>query len=176
MWKGRKLHPDSIDKSKAIIQTTIECAKVNRGLLFISDLYIPTLAASASYYIGYETGENSVCYTPTDVQNDSALLKVEFFEDAEFEDGTPVEITNKNRISENEPTMSIVSAPTVTEEGDLLTTIILIGSETFGNNRTGGRASSENKYILKPNTKYLAKITNMNSETCKIAIRSEFFE
>ena len=69
--------------------------------------------------------------------------------------GTPINAINRNRMSANASQLQAYIAPTITTDGDLLSTTHL-GS----GNRTGGQDRSGNEWILATGKKYLIRITS----------------
>lgn len=150
---------------------------VHLGKYFITTRYFTGIAPNVPFYIGYQTGEKVIHYKPTAINSNCALLKVEFFEEANWSGGVESDdITNKNRMSDNVHTLGIFYNPTVVGEGTNLLKMHLIGSVGVGQSRSGGSNASEEEWVFKPNTKYLAKYTNLDSVNCSISALSTWYE
>lgn len=86
--------------------------------------------------------------------------------------GTSVNMSNHNRNSSHTFTGSVYISPTVTSTGNIINGIgYLVGGEK--RSATGGNFGFANEFILKPNTKYLLRLTNIAATTIKAAIHLE---
>ena len=127
--------------------------------------------SAGTIYFGLETGNKEISFT-FDV-GCSEQVKVEFFEDADFSDGTEMQLQNKNRNSTTQPDVHIFSNPTVNDEGSKIFESI---EGTTKSNKIGNAVSLRDNefFVLKPNTKYIMKITVYN--TSDISLLADFWE
>ena len=166
------------DKSGAIAVLDLEHHEIHKGNYYYSDYYQAVLAGSGGVIVwGIDTGAHSVHLKPTNLNvPDSNNVTIEFYEEAEYTDGTPLVITNRNYNSTNETAVSQVIAPTVEDNGNLKRSFRLLGISGQGNTRQGGRLGTEQEYVLKPDTKYLVRIVNNDSVATRITLGSEWYE
>lgn len=167
---------NTLDKSKTIKIIQFEHSKVHEGNYFIFQKEIIDLASSGIVYVGLITDGKYIHYQPTTIKTNSAYLRLEFFENAEFTGGTLTSVMNKNRNSLLESTVLLYLSPTVTQEGIKMTGFSIYGVQGNENKRSGGVASTNQEWVLKPDTLYLAKITNVDDVQCNIDIDFEFYE
>ena len=91
--------------------------------------------------------------------------------------GTPITPVNLNRNSANVPASSVVFTPTVTVVGTLLAQHEIPGGTTGGSSsRSGSLAREGSEWVLKPNTKYLFRVTNLSGSAENISMTSQFYE
>jgi len=70
-------------------------------------------------------------------------------------DGTALNMFCRNRQKDNTPAVTFYHTPTVTATGTL------IGQGIFGSGKSaGGQIRDSNEFVLKPNTKYMLRVTN----------------
>ncbi len=126
---------------------------------------------SGTIYFGLIIGSKPISFT-FDV-GCSDQIKVEFFEDTDFTGGTQMQLENKNRTSTSLPEVNIYSNPTVNDEGNKIFESI---EGTEKSRRIGNAVSLRDNefFILKPNTKYLMKLTTYNS--ADISLLADFWE
>jgi len=89
----------------------------------------------------------------------SDQIECELFEDADYSHGTNLNVFNRNRVHASQVDGVVISSqPTVVSEGNVLCHTI---EGTTVSNKIGNNASlgSGQFFILKPNTKYLVKLT-----------------
>ena len=73
-------------------------------------------------------------------------------------DGTALVMYDRNRTTDNTAGTTFYHTPTVTDLG------VVIGAGIFGSgNKAGGSTRDSNEFVLKPNTKYLMRVTNNTS-------------
>lgn len=85
---------------------------------------------------------------------------IEMFEGSAFTGGTPISVMNCNRNSATVATVSLVSAPTVSNVGTLMRAF-----KTGSGRSVGGSAGGRAEMILKRNTKYLFRFTHVPTGT-----------
>lgn len=121
----------------------------------------PNTAKWAHMVIGLSTNAGSV--------------HVEFFEAATVSNnGTLEDTPNRNRNSANIATTLIYEDPTVTAVGDLLYSSIF-GADSKQKS-IGGDGRDNNEIILKQNTIYLFRATELNVEDCTINLSFDWYE
>lgn len=150
------------------------------GFVF-SYLHPGTLATSGVINMeiitpSFEIAAKEIALKPLTITCDQ-LIKFEVFEGSTVTDGTTsLIISNQNRESSQTATLSMFSDPTNISGGTLLRTRV----EGTGSNAKPvgiGADSNELGWQLKPNTKYIAKFTNIGSQTANVfCINGQFFE
>lgn len=115
------------------------------------------LAGAGESIIGIETGEH-----PVDIDEASSLGEIltgtmQIFTGSIYTGGDSIQVFSGNDVTNNSPTFTLVSNPTVTVDGDLFSpSISIIGfAGALTENKLSGRSLR-----LKPNTKYILKVTN----------------
>jgi len=103
-------------------------------------------------------------------------IEIYVYEDSTFTGGTPVVPINNNRNSDNTSNMVLVSAPTVTDIGDLLRST---SSGKSGVNPvatdTGGIQARDRELVLKRNTKYIFKTISKDDDNI-ISFEASWYE
>ena len=87
---------------------------------------------------------------------DGAPFDVSLFEGCTASCGTSGALNNMDRTSARTPKTTISQAPTVTDTGTEITYAMISGTGQSG----GQERSPDTHWKLKPNTKYLLRITN----------------
>lgn len=98
----------------------------------------------------------------------------EFREDVTTTGGTSMTPQNKNRTYPNDNTVTAVRDPTVTDAGILLENAFIPGGT--GPLAAGGIGSGRSEWILKPNAKYMLRITNRSGGNQPMSLRAEWYE
>lgn len=81
------------------------------------------------------------------------------------DDGTPAPTQNTNRNSANTAGVVFYANPTVTDDGELLQSIWAHPTSTGTGNKTGvADVRTGAAWVLKPDTKYLIRITNNDGD------------
>lgn len=151
------------------------------GAFVFSYLHATTLATSGVIYMeiitpSFEVAAKEIALKPLTITCDQ-LIKFEIFEGSTATNGTTsLTISNQNRESPQTPTLSIFSDPTNISGGTLLRTRI---EGTGSNSKPVGIGVDANElgWQLKPNTKYIAKFTNIGTQTANVfSINGQFFE
>ena len=93
-------------------------------------------------------------------------------------DGTPITSYCTNRVLANTPTMVMSGSPTVTDDGTLIHTLWATPTTTGTGQSSGGvqRVTQGEEWIMKPNTKYLVRITNNSGVTISYAYDILWYE
>lgn len=85
--------------------------------------------------------------------------------------GTARAVYNNNRNSANTPTAARYDGPTITSLGTMISASLLSSSHLVG-----GSANRDNEIILKPNTKYLFRVTKSNEATDQVGTSMSWYE
>lgn len=127
--------------------------------------------SAGTIYFGITVNSKPISFT-FDV-GCSDQIKVELFEDANFNGGTQIPLENKNRTSTTSSVIQTYQEPTVNSEGNKIFESI---EGTEKSNKIGNAVSLRDNefFILKPNTKYLLKLTTYN--TSDISLLADFWE
>lgn len=120
------------------------------------------------------TGSNRI--TLTLASTFGAQSELRFYEDTvATDDGTLVLSANRNRQnSTNNFTSSIYYAPTVSDTGTLLTEDFFPAG--IKNKEIGSSSEQTSIWILKPNTKYLVRVTNTSGGAEEAQVSGDIFE
>jgi hypothetical protein len=98
------------------------------------------------------------------IKADQAPMTIEFFEAPTVSDpGTAQTPLNRNRQSTTAPTLQVYVNPTVSADG----TRLLIDN-IFGEQKTVTSETLEGEWLLKKNTDYMFKITNLSNQAAAI--------
>lgn len=164
--------------SKGLTILDVNHNQVHEGNYYTASVYTGNIVAeTGTFAIGILTGSKIVHYQPTDISvPDSSHVLVEFFEAGDFTGGSTTSVVNKNRNSTNTNTMTHYENITVNTQGTLLSSIHLLGSVGVGNRRVGGKSASEQEWILKPNTEYIAIFSNLDTNSTPLYLRAEWYE
>jgi hypothetical protein len=122
---------------------------------------IANIANGGHLDIRFLTGARE-CHTTIDV---SATGKCNFllYQAPTIAGGTAQPVVNMRTTSTKTSTVTATHTPTVTAVGaDILVSKLVPG--TTGGNAVGGNSGSRNEIILKPNTEYLFRLTNLSGQ------------
>lgn len=179
----KKLVSQYIDyESQYLISMTPEHHLRQKGGAFVfSYVYPTTLATSGSINIEiitptFTVGSAEIALKPIMITCDQ-LIKYEFFEAPTVTNGTTsLSIANQNRTSNKTATLQMYNDPTNITGGTLMRTRI---EGTGSNSKPVGIGTDANElgWQLKPNTKYIARFTNIGTQTANVfCINGQFFE
>lgn len=108
--------------------------------------------------------------------NSEGKILVEIFEGADLTGGNNnVFMENLNRTSNKTPGTDVLDSPTVNDVGVKISEQVF-GSTGVAQNTKAGGVSEGSKFIFKPDTEYLVRVTNQSSTESDIGFLSEFFE
>jgi hypothetical protein len=142
----------------------IENTAVHNGTLY---QYIGAnlIATGATAYLMLVTAAKYVHMSGNFIRGNTSPVLVNFYEDAvTSNNGIEVQPTAKNRVNVIAPTAKLYAAPTVTSDGVLLNADKIIAG-SGGDHKAGGSQEQAGEWLLKPNTKYLFKVTNQSNGT-----------
>jgi len=103
--------------------------------------------------------------------------------DAQFEifegttvsdDGTPIDVWNRNRFSSNTAQTTTFSSPTISDSGTSVHYSFIFGGS--GGKAAGGTGSGFDEWILKTDEIYLVRLTNKSGQTHPASIELNFYE
>ncbi len=97
---------------------------------------------------------------------------IQFYQDTLYSNnGTPIPSFNRNGNSGNVATTLMYHTPTITNVGTLVGTI-----QQGADKKAGGGDREDNEYILKQNSSYLIRITNLTVNNNLIFVRLNWYE
>lgn len=153
----------------ALITTTHPHNEIHKGEMFVY-CEVTDLAQDAQRDVLISTGDRYVHIVNTTVTE--AEAEYPFFEGVTASNnGTGVTAYNRNRNSLTTPTNSLFHTPTISNTG---TTLCM---KHWGSGKgSGGDDRGVNEWVLKPNTKYLIRITNFSQTANHTTIELEWYE
>ena len=153
---------------------TLEEYSALDGLLFYAEYYNAAVANGSSVTLGISTPTTHTSRGRIIVESDEGVT-VQFSEAATYTGGSAVNAINVDRTSANVDHLTLVSNPTVTNEGTVLIQSILGSASQFREGGTPGECSCSH-FKLKANTKYIIKVTNVSGDASKIKVGWYFIE
>jgi len=138
------------------------------GRLFTVGFTTPSLAAAGTYLFGVTTGGRPVEYMDRSYVSDVTAFFVELFE-IPYSAGSPVLGLNRNYAIGGNGPVTHASAPTATPAGTPVATVRALASASTGNAQA--QVPENERYILKPNTQYVLRLTNQGSGAGTITFR-----
>jgi hypothetical protein len=141
--------------SKGFVVVDFNHASIHKGESFLVKNYT-TLANGASIDFAVVTPNSDVWAHMSFLITGTQGTKVDIYEASDFDaDGSAVTPINTNRNSSNTSVLTITSDPSVNSDGNL------IWSGYNGALKTSSEHESIAELILKQNTKYIYRITNL---------------
>lgn len=141
-----------------------EHSAVHEGLSFNYSASASGIATNAVVRFLGRTGDITSHLWSFFVSVDQAPMIVEFFEAPTVTaDGTAQTALNRNRQSTATPLMQVFANPTVSADGTKL-----FESRIFGDQKTVTSETLEGEWLLKKNTDYMFKITNLSNQTANL--------
>lgn len=147
--------------------------RIHQGRFFTAEIVDEAVLAAAVFDGLIVLGDESAHLVFAVSSESNARLQ--FFEDTVTSaDGNQNVPMNHNRYSTRVSALSLYDTPTVTSVGTQLDgdKVILAGKTKSG----GSNVGSFLEYILKANTKYLVRLTNLGSQTAVMSIALHFYE
>lgn len=163
------VNPVSI--SNALVTETMAHARIGSGSTFVHNNVHNGIASGASHYHAFVTGAKTCHLTIYSATANSAPIWVEIAEAGTYTGGTAGAINNKNRNSATTPTAAITEGVTMATPGTHLE-----GDYASGTKQSGGGASIEEEWILKPSTIYLFLVRNDSIGAANISFHLEWYE
>lgn len=136
-----------------------------------------SVAAGATYYIGFTTGSSTVAIESRDIASTRDDTLVLLYEDVSYSGGSAAALQNRNRLKQSDsslnPLAEIKNNVTATPAGVPVTGAHML----FGNN--GGSVGipsdpDSNVILLKPNTSHILSILNGDVLTATVGIGAVF--
>lgn len=165
----------SFTGSRALTVQNYREANAKNGTQFNASRIITSLSGGASSDTVFQTGVKPVILKERVVGYSGSGVRADIFRGATTTGGTPLPIYNLSDLNPQATTVSLLANPTVTSTG---TQAVASGYATGGGGSSKGSASvlvGEEK-ILAPNTKYLFRLTNLDSGTNTITAYVSWFE
>jgi hypothetical protein len=160
-------------ESNAVVFIDTTHARVHQGRVFHAGGIDEALAASAAFELLFQVGVNSVHLRASVTVGGN--MRGEFYENPDIiSAGTVVPNINRNRTSSKTSTLVLTAAPTLMDDGDLLSTVIVAGGS--GGQTPGGQSEPFFEWILAPNTNYLGRLVNITNNAQVIGVANEWYE
>lgn len=148
---------DDLSKHIVVLQHTEH--RVHSGKLFLAE-YSENIADSASVEMMITTGALTAHIAFAVAAG--GQVTVYFFENTGKTGGTPITARNFNRNNSDNNGVTVTHTPGGAGDGASIVNARLVpgGAGAAPQSRTGGDARSGTEMILRPNTKYLLRVTN----------------
>jgi hypothetical protein len=166
---------NEIDPTTGSLLTILQPAhKINEGdNYFISGFQVVDDTDDITF--GVTTPDTDVTAHVTTLINATSQIEIYIYEAATFSGGTPVAPFNSNRNSAKTSVMLLSLAPTVTDDGDLLSSQSSGKAGVNLSKAEGGLNSREFKLLLKRNTKYIFRTISRDDGNI-ISFRADWSE
>jgi len=160
-------------RASSIVTITHEHNKTHEGSFFSCGYYVNSLANNGTLDILIDLDT-----APFHVQASTSAggdCTIQLYEDTIYTSGTPINVTNHNRVSSNTFIGSILHTPSITNLGNQLsgTGLLLGGSQ---GKAYGGSFGFANEMVLAPTKNYLYRVTNISGSTIKAYIHIEGYQ
>jgi len=148
-------------------------ARVHAGEMFDVDFVDDVWASAEVHDIGITTpaGESIHIRLGASAGNSA---RAQFYEASTFTVGTPLTPQNANRESTKTTDTAFVSEPTISVLGNLIRESIFQGGS--GGNAPGFNLSSSQEIILKPDTMYILRLSNLSGGSTQLALNLQYYE
>lgn len=128
-----------------------------------------TLASGLTAYFHIKTGDADVFVLGATVNCTGAELLVQGYSDSTVSaDGTPMNMICTNRQIACSPSVKVYSAPTVTNDGSLVSHRVIYASSS-GSKESLADMTSNMIFLLKKNSSNLFKLTNRDTTTARFS-------
>lgn len=162
---------------RALITQSYTEANTKNGLQYEASGYNAAVAAGANFDVEFNTGAKPVIIEDRQVAFTGAGITINVYEAPTTSAGTAGTVYNLNRINPVATTVSYKTAPTVTAAGTQAgATTYGLGGTGVGQTVVSAFAAPGVERVLKPNTKYLLRITNNDAAAQKIAAYLTWYE
>lgn len=162
---------------RALVTQSYTEANVKSGLQFEASGYNATVAAGTNFDVEFNTGSKRVIIKDRQVSFTGAGVTINVYEAPTTSGGTAGTVYNLNRINPVATTVSHKIAPTVSAPGTQIgATAYGLGGTGVGPTEVSSFAAPDVERVLKPNTKYLLRITNNDAAAQKIAAYITWYE
>lgn len=152
--------------------------KIHEGRAFAFTCEKTDLAKTVSYWMYFHTNsDKEVHFRASSLYSSASALKAELWEDVIYSVGTGTTslVYNHNRNS-NITTDVVVKQDATITGGVRLPATVYAGIGGDKTSRSGGEGSSENEWVLKPDSSYGVKITNIGDVDTYISIEPFWYE
>lgn len=162
---------------RALVTQTYTEANVKNGLQFEASMYNAAVAPAGNFDIEFATGSKPVIIKNRQVAFTGIGITANVFEAPTTSAGTASAVYNLNRVGPVATTVTCKTAPTVTDTGTQAgATTYGLGGSGVGPTIVSAFAVNGAERVLKPNTKYLLRITNNDAAAQKITVYTSWFE
>ncbi len=162
---------------RAIITQSYTEANVKNGLQYEASGIAASLAAGANFDVEFQTGAKPVIVKGRQISFTGTQITATVFEAPTTSGGSAATVYNLNRINPVATTCTVKTGITVSATGTQISAPTYgIGSAGTGNSVNGTYAVDGAERVLKPNTKYLLRITNNDAATQKAAAIFSWYE
>ena len=162
---------------RALVTQSYTEANVKNGLQFEASEYNAAVAAGANFDIEFNTGSKRVIVKDRQIAFTGTGVTIDVYEVPTTSGGTAGTVYNLNRINPVAATATYKTAPTVTATGTKVgATAYRLGGTGVGPTEVSPFAAPGVERVLKPNTKYLLRITNNDAAAQKIAAYLTWYE
>lgn len=136
------------------------------------------LASEGTFDILFQTNGKEVHLRPAVLNSSASYVKAELFEGAVYTEASGTELTSldHNRQTDNQSQVVIKSDANFSADGIQLPIILFAGTEGQPQARSGGTGDAEHEQILKLNTTYLIRVTNMGATVTDVTIIPFWYE
>lgn len=149
--------------TRAMTQQNYIEANVKNGLQFESSSGHVVLAAAANHDVIFITGDKPVIVKGRLLKFNGVLLSTRVYRGPTYTGGTPATVFNLNDINPVATTVQIITGATVTDVGtEFGAPTYELGSSGIGNEQTSIYSLVGVERILRPNTVYLQRTTNLD--------------
>lgn len=161
---------------RALVTSSYVEANVKNGLQFEASVY-DAVAAGTNFDVEFQTGAKPVVIKNRQVAFTGTVITANVYEAPTTSAGTAGTVYNLNRLKPVTATASFKAAPTVTATGTQVgATTYGLGGSGVGPSVVSAFAASGVERVLKPNTKYLLRITNNDAAAQKVAAYITWYE
>ncbi len=148
-------------------------ARVHAGEIFDVDFTDAAWANAAVQNIGVTTPVGRSIHMRFGVSA-GGNARLQLYEESTLTVGTPLTAQNANRESGKTTAVAITDSPTVGVLGNLIRETILAGGT--GGNANGFNLSPSQEVVLKPDTQYLLRATNISGSATVLALNLQSYE
>lgn len=150
--------------TRAMTQQGYTEANVKNGLQFETTSGHVVLAPAGNHDVIFITGDKPVIIKGRSLKFNGILLSTRVYRGPSYTGGTPATVYNLNDINPEASTVQVISGATVTDAGtEFGAPTFELGSSGIGNEQTSVYSFVGIERILRPNTVYLQRTTNLDA-------------
>lgn len=170
---------DAFTLFQSVIQS--DHAYIHQGIAFTYSAAYSLLGSASKecYFVvpNAAAGGKYIHFRPLTFSSLASPIQITMYENGTYSGGSPLTPFNRNRNSSRTAEMTIYDGtPTITADGTALQTGI-IGTGTAPTRINGGSgAGSNEEIILKSNTKYMIRCTNLTSTATTVSMSIFWYE